>query len=453
MIVVVGGGIAGLATARALVVAGCPVPVTVLERDARFGGKIRTERIGGYLLEGGPESLLSQKPWGVSLARELGLTLLPTRQENSGVFVWCRRRLQPVPEGFTLMVPTRIGPFVRTPLISPWGKLRMAMDWFIPPRREETDESLGAFVRRRLGSEVLERVAEPMMAGIYAADADELSLQCTFPRFIDMERKHGSLVRAALKMRTAPQSDLTPFVSFAGGLQELVDALQADLVARGVTLLSGVTVEAITADGVRLGGGETLTADAVVLAAPAFEASGMVEGLDPELSRHLAQLPYETSATVTAAWRVSAVRHPLKGFGFVVPRRERRQVLACTWTSSKWSQRAPQGMALLRAYTAGPSLAQQSDDQLRDAVLSELRDMLGTEGPPAMCEVRRLTRSTPHYRVGHLAWVERAETLAAGHPGLFLTGSSYRGVGIPDCIREGGETAKAVMRHIKREGT
>ncbi|HEY3999358.1 MAG TPA: protoporphyrinogen oxidase [Candidatus Xenobia bacterium] len=452
-IVVVGGGIAGLATAWSLREAGYPGQLTVLERDSRWGGKIRTEQVGPYLLEGGPESLLSHKPQGVQLAQKLGLEprLINTRAENNGVFIWSGGRLQTVPEGFTMMVPTEIMPLLRTGLLSWWGKLRMGLDLFIPPRTDTADESIGAFVRRRLGSECLERIAEPMLAGIYAADADELSIHCTFPRFVDMERQYGSLVLAALAARRTPPppSSRTAFVSFQNGLSELVDALHAALRSRDVKLRCGVNVQAWTPDGVVLDG-EKLAADVVVLAVPAFAAAALLRGSDTALSDALGELHYKSSATVTLAWPEDQVRRPLQGFGLVVPRRERRAVLACTWTSSKWGHRAPPGKALIRAYIAGHT--EVADEQLIENVKAELTDIMDAPtGPPDLQELRRIEKGTPLYRVGHLDWVTRVERMATRHRGLFLTGSAYRGIGIPDCIREGERTAGQVMAALQQK--
>jgi oxygen-dependent protoporphyrinogen oxidase len=457
-VLIVGGGIAGLAAAYRLRQADPALPITLVERESRLGGKIVTAEQDGFLVEGGPDSFLAQqKPWGLELARELGLSerLLGTNDARRAVYLLRRGRLRRMPDGLMLIVPTRFLPFALTPLISPLGKLRMGLDLFIPPRRDDADESLGDFIRRRLGREALDVLAEPMMAGIHVAEAERLSLQATFPRYIDIERKYGSLIRGMLAARKAraktPPTEYSMFVSMRGGLRELVAALEGALA--GVEILVGRAVTSLgQVDGgytLRLDDGERRQADAVVLAVPAYAAAELLAPLNPALADGLRVIRYVSTATVSLGFRREDVPHPLDGFGFVVPASEPCDLLACTWTSTKFDHRAPDDAVLLRAFVGGPGredVIEQDDAALIDMVRAELRRIMGIEAPPVVARTFRWRKANPQYDVGHLERVSALEALCP--PGLFLTGSAYRGVGIPDCARQGAETAAQVRDYL-----
>ena len=470
-VVIVGGGIAGLATAYYLQAQarsrGLSLRYTLVERDSRFGGKIVTEAPDGFVIEGGPDSFITQKPQALALCRELGLSdaLIGTNEARRKVFVLHRGRLVPLPDGVMLVVPTRFLPFVFSPLLSPLGKLRMGLDLLIPPRRANGDETLGNFIRRRLGREALEKIAEPLMAGIHVADAERLSLESAFPRFRDLEQKHGSLIRGMIaSRRRVPLSNGRPpsvFMTLRGGLRGLVEAVLASLDAGSLVAGRSVTELAYRPDmspsfALRLDDGASLAADAVVLATPAFAAARLVAPLSSELAQRLNAIGYVSTATVSLGFRRAEVAHPLEGAGFVVPKAEGRRLLACTWTSSKFGQRAPEGYVLLRCFVGGArneSLAALDDASLVELARQELRDIMGLSAEPVLARVYRWEKGNPQYDVGHLERVARLEALSAGWPGLFLTGSAYRGVGIPDCIAQGQETAgKVIQSLLSRQG-
>jgi oxygen-dependent protoporphyrinogen oxidase len=460
-VVIVGGGIAGLATAYRLRQGDPSLQITLVERDPQLGGKIVTAEQDGFVIEGGPDSFLAQqKPWGLALARELGLSerLLFTNDDRRNIYLLRRKRLRRMPDGLMLIIPTRFLPFALSSLISLPGKLRMALDLFIPPRRDETDESLGDFIRRRLGQEALDVLAEPMMAGIHVAEAERLSLQATFPRFSAIERKYGSLIRGMLAARKArakaPPGETSLFVTLQGGLRELVAALEEAL--DGVEILTGRSVTGLErADGgysVHLDDGDQRQADSVVLAIPAHPAADLLTPLYPSLADGLRAIRYVSTATVSLGYRREDMPHPLDGFGFVVPASEPCDILACTWTSTKFDHRAPDDTVLLRAFVGGPrgeTLVAQDDATIIRTVRAEFRRILGIEAHPTVARVFRWREANPQYDVGHLEHVSALEALCP--PGLFLTGSAYRGVGIPDCIRQGTETAAQVCAYLNAE--
>ncbi len=455
-VVVVGGGITGLAAAWALSrpSAAGTVEVTLIDTSPRLGGKILTEQIGPFLIEGGPDSFLTLKPAAVEFARELGLAerLVGTR-EPAGAFVLYQGRLQPLPDGLAALIPQRLGPFVRSGLFSPLEKVRFALDLLIPPSHNGADESLGAFVRRRLGPAAVDRLAGPLLAGIHAGDIDRLSLRATFPQFADAERVHGSLTAAVLARRRAgrshPGSRLPMFMTLRGGLREMVEAaagaLRKDAVrtAQGVRIVPRPSGYAVT-----LNDGAELRADAVVLAVPSGIAAGLLERMNPDAAHVVSTIPYVSTAAVALAFRREDVAHPLAGHGYVTARSERTLHTACTWVSSKWPGRAPDDHVLLRAYVGrdGDDAAiAMDDDALGAAVVRELAPLLGIRGRPVLARAYRWPRAMPQYLVGHLERVAEARARLRRSPGVILAGSAYEGVGIPDCIRQGKEAASAAL--------
>jgi protoporphyrinogen/coproporphyrinogen III oxidase len=467
-LVVVGGGISGLAAAyRAVELArerSIPLELTVLEARDRLGGTIATERVGGFIVESGPDSFLSEKPWALALCRRLRIEdrLVRTDDRSRKVFVWRRGRLHPLPEGFQLLAPTRWRPFVASSLFSWRGKLRMALDVLVPrgsgalARGDAGDESLGSFVRRRLGAEALERVAQPLVAGIYTADPDDLSLSATMPRFLELERRERSLIlglwRARRRALDSETSDArwSLFVSFIGGMSEMVDALAARLPRGSVTV--GRRVNTIgRLDGrwtVLTAGGDRVIADGVVLAADAQATARIVRYLDPSLAGLLGEIPLASAATISLGYRRADVPHPLDGFGFVVPRTEGRALLAATFSSVKYPGRAPDAHVLLRGFVGGALHAEilaEDDASLVARARTELREALGITAPPVLVRVARWPASMPQYHVGHLARVAAIERRLEFGPGLALAGSAYRGVGIADCVRSGEAATERLL--------
>ncbi len=466
-VVVVGGGIAGLATAYFLQTRG-GVEYKLVESSPHLGGKIVSERENGFVVEGGPDSFLTTKTAALDLCRALGLgdQLIGTNEAGRKVFVWSRGQLRQMPEGVMLIIPTKIMPFVRSPLMSWPGKIRMGMDAFIPTRRDDGDESLAHFVRRRLGEEALDRIAEPMIAGIYVADAEDLSLKSTFPRFLDMEKKYGNLVRGIMAQKrmtrhaeermagkkpanNGSKPGISMFMTLRGGLQEMVDAIVGKLDRE--SLLTNRSVQAVSRNGngyqVILSDRTKLDADAVVFASPAYATGELMQGIDPALADALNAIRYVSTATVSLGFKQSELERPFDGFGFVVPRSEKRKIIACTFSSSKFDCRARDGYALVRAFIGGAraeSLAEQDTQTLEQMAREELRAMMGITAQPVLSKVFRWHKANPQYSVGHQERIAEIERNVARYPGLYLAGSGYHGVGIPDCIEDGKRIAEQI---------
>lgn len=476
-IVVIGGGITGLTAAWTLTEearrAGIPLSCTLLEDSSRWGGKIRTKRVDDLVLEAGPDSFLSQKPWGLQLCDRLGLSdrIIHTNDINKQTFVYSRGRLRELPEGLVVIVPTKIAPFIRSGILSWSGVARMGMDLVMPGRRGGGDESMASFFSRRLGQEAYERVVEPLMAGIYAGEGRQLSLRATFPRFLELEREYGSLIRGMLRERGRAQAGAkegrrahTMFVTLKGGLAELVEALVQRLIAAGAQLRSGAHVESLRARSrgparwtyeIGLGQGPALYADAVILATPAFVTADLVRGLSPGASELLGMIPYATTATLSMAYDAKQVAPWVRGFGFVVPRVEQRALLAVTWTSLKWPDRAAAPHTLVRCYLGGTGRDQAmagDDTALIGLAREELRLLTGLNGEPWYQEVNRWERGMPQYTLGHLTRLEEVKQQLKRFDGLYLAGAGYRGIGIPDCIRDGSEAATSAVRYLRDSG-
>jgi oxygen-dependent protoporphyrinogen oxidase len=478
-VAIIGGGVTGLAAAHRLQeVGGKDVSVRLIEGSDRLGGVIATDRRDGFVLEQGPDSMITDKPWGLALARRLGLEaeLIGTNETNRRSFVVRGGELMPVPEGFQLLAPSRFGPLVGSRIFSWPGKARMAFDLFLPRREDNSDESLGSFVTRRLGREALDRMAQPMIAGIYGADPMNLSLRATLPRFLDMEREHGSVIRAMwARMRAAngkpgggppgnPPNGTAAngqgsanrgvsgaryglFVSFRNGMQTLTDALEERLPAGSVLL--NTVVERLERRGdrwqLRLDSGETVDADAVILSLPAHRSARLLEPLDSRSAEILAEIPYASSATMSLCYRREDVPHPLDGFGFVVPSIEKLTLLGCTFTNVKYSHRAPEGVALLRAFLGETALQNRDDNELEQLVRADLRKLLGITAAPQFVVTGRHPRSMAQYAVGHLDRIAEVEERITRFPGLALAGNAYHGIGIPDCVHSAEQAAEAVL--------
>ncbi len=463
-IVIVGGGITGLAAAYRLQQLAPDARLTLLEGDARLGGKIVTERVDGFVVEGGPDSFLASKPRGLGLSRELGLEprLSDVSSSVRRAYVMRAQKLYELPDGLTGLIPTRLGPIARSGLLSPLAKVRLALDFYLPPRQGQADESLAAFTRRRLGREVYERLVEPLMSGIYAGDGDQLSLAATFPQLRQAEREHGSLIRGVLanQARNATSARRrSGFLTPVNGLAELVQVLEAGLGQVDIRLAARVS-NVMPVEGsylVHLADGELLSADAVILAAPAFVSAGLVAGFDVSLASALGAIPHVSTATVSVAYPLAQIPRPLDAHGYLIPRMEGRPLLACTFTSVKFPHRAPEGFALIRAFVgrAGQEdVLQGSDEDVLAQVRAELRRTLGISAYPLLSRVFRWPKGMPQYTLGHLERLAQIEQRLSAHPGLSLAGNAYRGVGIPDCIASGEAAAEQVTTFLnQREHT
>ena len=476
-VVVAGAGVAGLACAhRLLAVArerSLPLDLAVLDAAPRPGGVIATERIDGCIVEGGPDCFVSDRPWGIDLCRRAGLAdeIVGTGETHRRSFVFLRGRLLPIPEGYQLLAPSRILPFAASPILGPAGKLRAACDLVLPRGPVVADESLASFVRRRFGRENLERLAQPLLAGIYNADPERLSLRATMPRFLEMERQHRSVILGLLRARrrapAAAQKGVSGaryslFVTLKGGLQTLTDRLAATLPAGALRL--GAKVARLDPGGPAAAGGQTpgaggaaarwqvatyqgqaFPADAVVLAMPACAAAPLVRPFDDRLGGLLGEVPYGGAATVSLAYRRADVAHPLDGFGFVVPRCEGRRLVACSFSSVKFPGRAPEGIVLLRAFLDGRTAEGAGAHDLERIVRDELRDILGIAVSPLFARAFVYPRSMAQYEVGHLEKVAAIEAALARHAGLAIAGNGLRGVGLPDCARSGEAAADSIL--------
>ncbi len=470
---ILGGGIAGLSAAY---YAAQKIPnanITLIEANSRWGGKIATDRVpfdgGQFIIEGGPDTFLATKPWGVALCKELGLSerLHGTNPHKKNTYVLHKDRLLPLPDGLAMMIPSDIPSILRSRLISWSGKIRMGLDFLLPAQSISGDESLGTFISRRLGREAYENLIEPLMSGIYAGDGDQLSLASTFPYLRDLELKYGSLARGALNMRKqsngkAVQGSRSAFLTPTTGLAEIVEALverlkpkvNLRLNTRAISITRNVERDTwnVTLDT------ETLDTDALILATPAFVSGTLLASFDPELGAALQSIPYASTATVSLAYRLSDLPRPLDGYGYVIPRREGRKALACTWTSTKFPHRAPEGYALIRVFVgrAGQELPSPSgrggggEGELLELAKEELKLTLGITAEPLVSRVFVWENAMPQYNLGHPEKLKQIDAALEKHPGLALAGNGYRGIGIPDCIRSGEEAVKKIERELSR---
>ncbi|MDP1767374.1 MAG: protoporphyrinogen oxidase, partial [Nitrospirota bacterium] len=467
--------ISGLSTAYALheqaAAAGIPIRCTVVDAASDWGGKIVTHRVGDLVTEAGPDSFLSQKTAAIELCAKLGLTdqLINTNETSKTACVFSQGRLRELPEGLVVISPNQLGPFLRSGLLSWSGLARMGLDLAMPVKRSPDDESLAAFFRRRMGRQAFERMLEPLMAGIYAGDAEQMSVQATFPRFVELEQQYGSVIRGMMTARKAGSSaslagpKRTMFVSLKNGLSDLVTALVARLTEQGVTLRGGCGVEALRVRSHQLGrwmydvilnDGSALSVDSLVLATPAYVSAELVRPLTPIAGGLLEMIPYASTATIAMAFPRAAVSGAAEGFGFVVPRAEGRDLIAATWTSLKWPHRAPSDQLLVRCYVGGvgrEAILQLDDQALVARVREELASMCGVTAEPGYVEVNRWTKAMPQYTLGHLDRLNQIEGALSRYGGLVLTGAGYRGVGIPDCIRDGAIAADRVVRYLSGE--
>ncbi len=474
-VAVVGGGLSGLAAAHRLIELSrdehLSLEVTLFESNTRLGGIVGTRQIGDFLVDTGADSFLTNKPGAVGLCRRLGLEhrLVATNPRFRGAHVLFEGRPVPVPEGFQLMSPSAIWPMLTTPVLSPWGKARMFMEPLVPSANL-ADESLASFVRRRFGQETLERLVQPLVGGIYTSDPERLSLAATLPRFLEMEHKFGSVIRASMSRQqeqsqrqgenatdvksSGARYDL--FAGLAGGMAELLNALQS-VVAAGCCVRAGTRIRNVRRSGdagngyqIVLADGSVETFDAVIIATTAYQAATLLSDLDSSLADELNGIDYASSAIVVTAHKLANVRHPLNSFGLVVPHRERRRILATSFSSRKFPERAPADSVLMRTFVGGamqPELYDLDDDELSRIVMEELSDIFGVQGDPEFLLIVRYPRAMPQYYVGHLDRVARIEARTASHPGLALAGNAYRGVGVPDAIASGEAAAATVIGH------
>ena len=456
-VIVVGAGVSGLAAAHRVATLAPEANVTVLESQNRPGGGLRTERTDGFVIERGPDAIITDKPWALEWSKGMGLAsdIVSTNPDHRGAYVVARGRLERIPRGFSLVAPLELRPFLQSRILSARGKARALFDLLLP-RGGVSDESLAGFVTRRFGAEVFERLAQPLAGGIYGADPEHLSLEATMPRFIEAERRHRSVI-LGLKRQPAGGARAEGvryglFFSFAQGCARLVERAVETLSG---TLTLGQDVRRVerSGDGFRVVTGEgALDADGVILAIPASRAGPLLEGLSSELGGLLGRIPHGSVAAVTLAVASDRIEHPLDAYGFVVPVAEKRLAIASTWSSRKWPGRAPGGTELLRVFLGGyarPDVVSWSDADLIAAARSELAALAGVRGEPSLSRVDRWVDAMPQYRLGHRTLVAQIEQQTLRLGPLRLAGNSLTGVGIPDAVRRGQEMAESLVAAIR----
>jgi oxygen-dependent protoporphyrinogen oxidase len=458
-IAVIGGGSAGLSAAFHLEQhrrKGAELEYTLFEAGPRLGGVIRTELVDGFVIEAGPDSFLSEKPWAAQLCRYLGMAddLVPSNDYQRKTYILARGRLVEIPDGLMFMVPTRLWPMATTPLFS-WGaKLHAARELIMRPRQMDGDESVAHFVERHFGREMVDRMADPLLAGVYGGSADKLSVRAVLPRFVTMEQKTGSLARAmiAARKKMPANSSGALFTTLRRGMQSMTDAAAAQLRSEWIRLNAPVWSVRRAGDrwSVVTDAGDQHF-DAVILAVPANKSAELLAAVDAPLADDLRGVSYNSSLTIALAFDQAAVksRVPLDGFGFLVPKLEKKKMLACTLVHNKFNGRAPAGKLLFRCFIGGEAAGenmQVADADLVATIRAELKEILGLEGEPLFTRVFRWQQAMAQYEVGHMERIARVENRLQGLPGLALAGNAYHGIGVPDCIREGSEAAEKLLK-------
>jgi protoporphyrinogen/coproporphyrinogen III oxidase len=457
-VVIIGGGITGIAAAYYLQKAAkekqLPLECKLIEATHRLGGKVQTVLRDGFVIERGPDSFLARKTSVARLVHEVGLEDEIVHNATGKSYILANGKLYPIPGGAVMGIPTRIGPFITSGLFSPLGKLRAALDFVLPPTKVEGDLSLGQFFRRRFGDEVVDNLIEPLLSGIYAGDIDQMSLMSTFPQFFQVEQQHGSLILGA--KRTTPKAQKErkgAFQTLKTGLQSLVDEVEKRLEPGSV--VKGVRVEQVNRDGaeyrLRLSTGEEWKADSIIVATPHSSVPAMFAGYP--FFAPFQSVPSTSVATVALAFSESAIEQDIEGTGFVVSRRNDYTITACTWTHKKWPHTTPLGKALLRCYVGRPDdeeIVEQSDDEIVRVVMDDLNKIMRINGHPEFFVISRWKQAMPQYTVGHKERLAKIkERMAAELPGVFLAGSSYEGLGLPDCIDQGENAVRAVLDYLQ----
>lgn len=462
----VGGGISGLATSYYLLKKSdqFPLELLLLEKNNRLGGNIITEKEGDFIIEGGPDCFISEKPWAVELIREIGIEeeITGTIPENNKTFIYWNNKLHPLPEGWALLVPTKIISFITSGLISTRGKLRVLLDLFISSSRVE-DLTLAEFVERRLGNEILQKIAEPLVAGIHSADPYKMSLKATFPGFLEMEKKYGSLLIGMLKARkmlkkkdsSNRREQLSLFLTLKKGIFHLVEKLEGIIAKNNGKIIKNSSIQRIERNKNKFyiydRNGQIYEGDAVIVTTPAWVSSNILRALSTRLTEEIGKIPYTSTLTMSLAFNKKNFNPPFRGYGFLVPAIENMNLTACTWTSQKFPYRAPGSHHLLRLFAGGyknEKIVEEEDGNIYEKLSSELFKILNVKAKPDFIKIYKWKKAMPQYIPGHLKTVEKIDSLSEKFPGLYLTGSSYKGVGISECIKEAKVTAEKVSNYI-----
>jgi protoporphyrinogen/coproporphyrinogen III oxidase len=464
-IAIIGAGISGLSTAFALqqqaAAAGLEVETVILEKKERLGGKMLSIREEGYLCEWGPNGFLDNKPMTLDLCRQLGISerLLRSNDNARKRFIYTEGQLHRLPEN---------GPsFLKSKLISWPGKIRLAYEMVVPPRRDEVDETLADFGRRRLGGEALDKLIAPMVSGIFAGDPETMSLKSCFPRIQELEREHGGLLKAMVKLAGKKRAERKAgkvvasaagpggvLTSFHGGIQELTDGTAQAL--HGIVRIGAEVARVARKDGrfeLQLVEGGAIEADLVVSAAPAHALTAIVEPLDTRLTEILNQIPYAPMNVVCFGYQRDKIARDLDGFGYLIPRKEKRQILGTLWDSSIFPNRAPEGQVLLRSMMGGATNAQAillTDSEVKERVMADLKDIMGIQAAPDFVRIFRHQQAIPQYTVGHAKRLRALDERLGEHPGLFFTGNAFCGIGLNDCVNASNQTAERVLSYLRQ---
>ncbi|MBM4764178.1 protoporphyrinogen oxidase [Bacillus sp. B15-48] len=468
-VVIVGAGITGLTAAYYLQKHvrehNLPVEVKLIEATNRVGGKLQSVKKEGFMIERGPDSFLERKESAARLAREVGLGDKIINNSAGKSYIFVKEQLHPMPGGSVMGIPAELGPFVTTKLFSWPGKIRAAADFILPPSEAKEDQAVGTFLRRRLGDEVVENLVEPLLSGIYAGDIDRMSLMATFPNFYQLEQKYGSLVRGTKKMKRkvpkqpgaetkAPSKGI--FITISSGLQSFAEAIEAKLEPDSV--LKGTRVDKISKEEagykLKLSNGETWKADSILVTTPHESAIQMFSDYD-ELFEGFKDIPSTSVATVSMAFPAEVIKKDIDGTGFVVSRNSDKTITACTWTHKKWPHSTPKGKVLLRCYVGRPgdeAIVEQPDNEMIKIVLEDLSKAMDITADPEFTVVSRWKESMPQYIVGHKQRVESVKTsLKSELPGVYIAGSSYEGIGIPDCIDQGEAAVTNILTFLEKQ--
>ncbi len=465
-IAIIGGGISGLSAAYTLEEerqSGMPVEYVLFESSPRLGGVLVTDRVDGCLVEAGPDSFLTEKPWAADLCRKIGLgdQLIGSNDAERKTYIVAKGKLVAMPDGLMFMVPTKILPTVFSPLFSLRTKVRMAAEWFHPPHKALADETVAQMVERHYGSEMVDLLADPLLSGVYGGEASQLSVRAVLPRFADMEAKHGSLGRAMLKARkearrklsVAAKTSARPlFSSLKDGMQQMVDALVVRLDANALKTSSPVQSVIPQVDGWTVSAGyQTDHFDAVILATPTHAAATVLQAADENLSRELGEIEYSSSVTITMIYDEKVRGSLPPGFGFLVPRSAGHRMLAATFVHNKFPHRAPENRALVRCFLGGARderILEASEEEILRIVRGELRQIIALNAEPRFARVYKWKSAMAQYSVGHLERLQRIESLRQKFPGLALAGNGYNGIGVPDCVRSGTEAAGKILAEM-----
>ena len=460
-IIIIGGGITGLAAAHRLIELNkendLNIKIELLESSTRLGGNISTLKKDGLLIEEGPDSFITSKPYALNLCRRLGLEkdIISTSENNRRTLIYLNKRLVELPEGFILLSPTKILPFITSPILSLMGKLRALMELVIPKSSGNEDESLESFVTRRFGKEMFENIAQPLIGGIYTSDPYKLSIKSAMPNIYNLEHKYGSIIKGLINQYGGQKESgarYSQFVTLKNGMQTLVDSIISKIPKNSI--ITNKTVHKIKKTKkrwkVETEKGDKYFADGIILATSSYISANILSSSDPALSEELSKIEFASSSIVILGYKKEEIKNNLAGFGFVVPAKENLNIIACSYSSEKFPGRAPRDTVLLRCFVGGAlnkKFLKNNDNEIIDIIKEELRTILHIKCEPEFTHLKRYPNSMPQYNVGHSEILSNIEKLMSNHPSLQLAGNSYEGVGIPDCIRWGEVAAENIIKN------